>query len=75
MDNGEILRFYTFSDIEIGFIMDVFGLKNWKQLIKAKIEHIEENGTDYNTRIINIIGQLHQENLGKVQPIKFYFLE
>ena len=75
IDNGIYIYIIVFNKIEGNFYNDVFGVENFEEVKNLGIENLdEENKSDLNQRLINIITQLREENRGSYQPLKFLFL-
>ena len=76
IDNGCFIYLFIFNQIEGNFYRDLFGVSTFDEA--KNLEDItldEENQSDLNQRLLNIISQLRKENYGKFQPIKIVFLE
>ena len=60
----------------INFYNDLFGVSTFEEL--KNLEDVildEENQSDLNQRLLNIISQLRKENSGHFQPIRIFFFE
>ena len=81
IDDGVYINIYVFESIEFDFYYNVFNCQDWDDCIKHYITTIEEehednnkNKNDLKIRILNIINELRNENYGKTQPLRLYFL-
>ena len=74
IDNGCFIYLFIFNHIEGNFYNDLFGVQTFDEA--KNIEDIaldEENQSDINVRLINIITQLRKENNGHFQPVRIFF--
>jgi hypothetical protein len=75
IDNGEVINIYVFNYLTEEFYNELFGVDNFESLFELNLENLDENNTtDLNERIFNIIKQLRKENIGFTQPIKLNIL-
>jgi len=76
VDNGEFITFVVYNDVSQDFLLEVFGVNNFDELLESGLDALDEGNTnDLNIRILNVINQLRQDNHGSIQPIKFAFME
>ena len=76
IDNGYFIYLFIFSHIEGNFYNDVFGVQTYEEAKNSGITTlVEENMSDLNQRLINIVSQLRKENGGNFQPLRIVFLE
>ena len=76
IDNGCYIYLFIFNHIEGNFYNDLFGVQTFgeaKQLEDVVLD--EENQSDLNQRLLNIISQLRKENSGHFQPVRIFFFE
>jgi len=74
IDNGAYIFLFIFDQIEGNFYNDVFNVADFDEAKKSEITSLnEENNSDLNQRLINIIGQLRKENGGYFQPVRIFF--
>jgi hypothetical protein len=74
IDNGCFIYLFIFNQIEGNFYSDLFGVSTFDEA--KNLEDImldEENQTDLNQRLLNIISQLRKENSGHFQPVRIFF--
>ena len=65
-----------FNHIEGNFYNDIFGVGTYEEAKNSGVKNLdEENMSDLNQRLINIVSQLRKENGGNYQPIRIVFLE
>ena len=81
IDDGIYINIYIFEYIEFDFYKIIFNCQDWDDCIKNFITTIEDDGENNNNknndlkqRILNIISELRDENYGKIQPVRLYFL-
>ena len=76
IDNGYFIYLFIFNHIEGNFYNDVFGVQTYEEAKNSGITNLlEENMSDLNQRLINIVSQLRKENGGNFQPLRIVFLE
>ena len=76
IDNGYYIYLIIFNHIEGNFYNDIFGVSTYEEAKNSGMTNLdEENTSDLNQRLINIISQLRKENGGNYQPIRIVFLE
>ena len=76
IDNGCYIYLFIFNHIDNKFYCDIFGVQNFDEVKKIESPCLdEENESDINKRILNIISQLRKENSGHFQPIRIFFLK
>ena len=76
IDNGYYIYLIIFNHIEGNFYNDVFGVGSYEEAKNSGIANLdEENNSDLNQRLINIVSQLRKENGGNYQPLRIVFLE
>ena len=77
IDNGDYISLFIFDQIEDTFYSDVFGVGNWTEGKQNEDQMMisEDNQSDINQRILNIISQLRSENSGHFQPIRVFFVD
>ena len=74
IDNGCFIYIFIFNQIEDNFYSDLFGVENFEEAKNLEIGNLdEENKSDLNQRLLNIISQLRKENNGYIQPIRMFF--
>ena len=76
IDNGCYIYLFIFNHIEGNFYYDLFGVSTFKEA--KQLEDVtlnEENQSDLNQRLLNIISQLRKENSGHFQPVRIFFFE
>ena len=76
IDNGCYIYLFIFNHIEGNFYNDLFGVQSFeeaKQLEDVVLD--EENQSDLNQRLLNIISQLRKENSGHFQPVRIFFFD
>ena len=76
IDNGIYIYLFIFNGLEENFYNELFGVSSYEEAKNLGISSLdEENQSDLNQRLINIISQLRNENGGKFQPVRIVFLE
>lgn len=77
IDNGDFINLFIFDQIDPNFYIDVFGVSSWEEGKEKEGELAlnEENHTDINQRLLNIISQLRSENSGHFQPVRIFFVD
>ena len=76
IDNGYFIYLFIFNGIEGNFYNDLFNVPTYEEAKNAGITNLdEENQSDLNQRLNNIISQLRKENGGNYQPLRIIFLE
>ena len=74
IDNGCYIYLFVFNQINSNFYKDLFGVDTFEEANNLGISNIdEENQSDLNQRLLNIISQLRKENYGYIQPIRLFF--
>ena len=74
IDNGCYIYLFVFNQINSNFYKDLFGVDTFEEANNLEISNLdEENQSDLNQRLLNIISQLRKENNGYVQPIRLFF--
>ena len=74
IDDGCYIYIFIFHQIEGNFYNDLFGVSTFEEA--KNIEDValdEENQSDLNQRLLNIISQLRKENSGHFQPVRIFF--
>ena len=74
IDNGCFIYLFIFNQIEGNFYSDLFGVSTFEEA--KNLEDLaldEENQSDLNKRLLNIISQLRKENSGHFQPVRIFF--
>ena len=75
LDDGNFITLIIFDQINSNFYQDLFGFESYQEVIDNNIIILDENNqSELNTRILNIISQLRTENLGYFQPVRILFL-
>ena len=76
IDNGCYIYLFIFNQIEGQFYKDLFGVETFEEANNLEISNLdEENQSDLNQRLLNIISQLRKENSGHFQPVRIFFFE
>ena len=75
IDNGCYIYLFIFNHIENNFYNDMFGVGSYMEAKNNITSLDEENQSDINQRLLNIISQLRKENSGHCQPIRLFFFE
>ena len=75
IDNGCYIYFFIFNHIEGNFYNDLFGVQTYEEAKNSVTGLDEENQSDINQRLLNIISQLRKENGGYFQPVRLFFFE
>ena len=75
IDNGCYIYLFIFNHIEGNFYSDLFGVESYEEAKNNATNLDEENQSDINQRLLNIISQLRKENSGHFQPIRLFFFE
>ena len=73
IDNGCYIYIFVFNHIEGNFYYDMFGVQSYEEAKNNVTGLDEENQSDINQRLLNIISQLRTENSGHFQPIRLLF--
>ena len=76
IDNGCYIYLFIFNHIEGNFYNDIFGVPTFEEA--KELENFvldEENTSDLNQRLLNIISQLRKENSGHFQPVRIFLYE
>ena len=76
IDNGCYIYLFIFNHIEGNFYNDLFGVQTFEEA--KQIEDVildEENQSDLNQRLLNIISQLRKKNSGHFQPVRIFFFD
>ena len=76
IDNGCYIYLFIFNHIEGNFYNDLFGVQTYEEAKNLETPTLdEENQSDINQRLLNIISQLRKENSGHFQPIRLFFFD
>ena len=76
IDNGSYIYLFIFNGLEEQFYNDLFGVSSYEEAKNSGITNLDEdNQSDLNQRLINIVSQLRKENGGNYQPVRIVFLE
>jgi protein transport protein SEC24 len=75
IDNGCYIYIFIFNHIEGNFYKDIFGVETYEEAKSLSPTLNEENESDLNQRLLNIITQLRKENSEHIQPIRLFFFE
>ena len=75
IDNGSYIYIFIFNHIEGNFYKDIFGVETYEEAKNLSPTLNEENESDLNQRLLNIITQLRKENSEHIQPIRLFFFE
>ena len=75
IDNGCYIYIFIFNHIEGNFYKDIFGVETYEEAKNLSPTLNEENESDLNQRLLNIITQLRKENSEHIQPIRLFFFE
>ena len=75
LDDGEYITVFIFDQIDEKFYIDLFGVSTWKEAKEVNQNLSEDNQSDLNIRVLNIISQLKKENKGSYQPVRLMFYE
>ena len=76
IDDGIFINIFIFNQINSNFYQDLFNIGNFYDLKNIGINELnQENQTELNQRILNIISQLRNENEDYIQPIRIFFFE
>ena len=76
IDDGIYINIFIFNQINSNFYQDLFNIGNFYDLKNIGINELnQENQTELNQRILNIISQLRNENDDYIQPIRIFFFE
>ena len=75
IDNGCYIYLFIFNHIEGNFYYDMFGVQTYEEAKDTVTNLDEENQSDINQRILNIVSQLRKENGGDFQPLRLFFFE
>lgn len=76
LDDGLYITLFIFDHIKTTFYEDVFGVETWREAKENFQSLLEDNQSDLNIRILNIINQLRQDNVdNSYQPIRLMFYE
>ena len=75
IDNGCYIYIFIFNHIEGNFYKDIFGVETYEEAKNLSPTLNEENESDLNQRLLNIISQLRKENSEHIQPIRLFFFE
>ena len=75
IDNGCYIYIFVFNHIEGNFYNDMFGVETYEEAKNSATTLNEENQSDLNQRLLNIITQLRKENSEHIQPIRLFFFE
>ena len=76
IDDGIFINIFIFNQINSNFYQDLFNIGNFYDLKNIGINELnQENQTELNQRILNLISQLRIENDDYVQPIRIFFFE
>ena len=75
IDNGCYIYLFIFNHIEGNFYFDMFGAQTYEEAKDTVTNLDEENQSDINQRILNIVSQLRKENGGYFQPLRLFFFE
>ena len=76
IDNGNFIYLFIFNSIEGNFYNDLFNVPTYEEAKNIGVTNLdEENQSDLNQRLINIVSQLRKENGGNYQPLRIIFLE
>ena len=73
IDNGCYIYLFIFNQIEGNFYNDLFGVSSFEEAKELEELYLdEENQSDLNQRLLNILSQLRKENSGHYQPIRIF---
>ena len=75
VDNGCYIYIFIFNHIEGNFYNDMFGVETYEEAKNLVTNLDEENQSDINQRLLNIISQLRKENGGYFQPLRLFFFD
>ena len=76
IDDGIYINIFIFNQINSNFYQDLFNIGNFYDLKNIGINELnQENQTELNQRILNLISQLRNENDDYIQPIRIFFFE
>ena len=76
IDDGEFINIFIFDENKPEFYMNLFGVESWQDAVQSEITTLnEENTSELNTRILNIVNQLRGENGGIFQPIRLFLFD
>ena len=75
IDNGCYIYIFIFNHIEGNFYNDMFGVQTYEEAKNIVTNLDEENQSDINQRLLNIISQLRKENGGYFQPLRLFFFD
>ena len=76
IDDGIYINIFIFNQINSNFYQDLFNIGNFYDLKNKGINELnQENQTELNQRILNIISQLRIENDDYIQSIRIFFFE
>lgn len=66
---------FVFDLIEKSFYKDIFQVNSFEDINSLEFDQLDENNeSDLNKRVINLVNQLRSDNKGFVQPFRPYFL-
>lgn len=75
VNDGEYISMYVFNSIQYDFYQHIFNLPTWSDCVEENVNDIfADDNIDLNVRIRNIIEEIRNENEGKIQPLRIYFL-
>ena len=75
-DDGLFIYIFIFNQIETSFYQDLFNFDNFYDLKNSGINSLDQdNQSELNQRILNIISQLRNENDECIQPIRIFFMD
>ena len=76
IDDGMYINIFIFNQINSKFYQDLFNIENFDNLKNMGMNELnQENQSELNQRILNIISQLRNENDECIQPVRIFFLE
>ena len=76
IDNGNFIYLFIFNSIEGNFYNDLFNVPTYEEAKNLGVTNLdEENQSDLNQRLINIISQLRKENGENYQHLRIIYLE
>ena len=76
IDDGIFIYIFIFNQVYNYFYQEIFDVDKFEETKNLKIKSLNnDNRSELNQRILNIISQLRKENNGYIQPVCLFFLD
>ena len=76
VDDSEFISMFVFNKITTKLYTDVFKVDSFDEAVESEIDGLdEENNSELNKRLLNLIGQFRADNKGITQPLRVFFVK